>query len=106
MLPTILFALPLFHYAGATIIRAWSEHNELLGEASACSETILSENYPGLHRYEVVYDSAHVCWANDYGGCLFVSKDSGYINYYQDTAIFSGYIACGTFGCDEVNIGC
>ncbi|KIM96732.1 hypothetical protein OIDMADRAFT_20639 [Oidiodendron maius Zn] len=106
MLQTILFYPLLFHYACATTIKAWSAKNELLGEVSACSGTILSENYPSLHRYEVIYNSAHVCWANDYGQCLFVSKSSGYINYYQDTSIFSGYIACGALGCDEVNIGC
>lgn len=106
MLRTIFYNLLLFQYAAATTIKAWNAKNQLLGEVSACDATILSENYPTLHRYEVIFDSADVCWSNDYGQCLFVSKSSGYINYYLDTSIFSGYIACGTFGCDEVNAGC
>jgi hypothetical protein len=106
MLQLVVISLLFFQYACATLIQAWSADNKLLGEASACSETILSQNYPALHRYYVEFDSADVCWANDHGQCLFVSKSTGYINYYQDTSISSGYIACDHLGCDGVNLGC
>lgn len=100
MQSTLLLCFPLFGSVYATTVQAWSVDNKLLGEISACGATIISSQYPALHRYYVDYNSAQVCWSNDHGECLFASESSGYINYWLNTHIESGYIACGHLGCD------
>lgn len=48
MLQTILFYLPLFHYACATTIQAWSAENHLLGEVPRAVEQYCLKT---IHHY-------------------------------------------------------